>query len=389
MGNNADYIKKLLEPADIRINGGRPWDLRVHNDRFYNRVIRDGSVGLGEAYMDSWWDAEKLDQFFYKLLFAEIDSRARKSPAGIFLYFKSLFSNQQREKKAFEIGRRHYDIGNDLYRAMLDRRMVYTCAYWEHANHLDDAQEAKLELVCRKLDLKPGQKVLDIGCGWGSFAKYAAEKYGAVVTGITVSKEQADLGRKLCQGLPVEIRLQDYRELNETFDHVVSLGMIEHVGYKNYRNYFSIVSKYLSANGVFVLQTIGSNYPVRNTDPWIHKYIFPNSMIPSISQLSEAFQGKMVMEDWQNFSVDYDKTLLAWYKNINRNWEKLKERYPQRFYRMWTYYLLMSAGSFRARKNQLWQIVLSKNGLPEGYRAAEAYRRLIPQKKKRHSFKGY
>ncbi|TVQ01029.1 MAG: cyclopropane fatty acyl phospholipid synthase [Balneolaceae bacterium] len=389
MGKHADYIKELLKPADIQINGDRPWDICVHDDRFYNRVIRYGSLGLGEAYMDGWWDSEKPDQFFYKLLYTEIDSKAGRSPAGVLLYFKSLFSNQQRKNKAFEIGHRHYDIGNDLYRAMLDRRMVYTCAYWEQANNLDQAQEAKLELVCRKLDLKPGQKILDIGCGWGSFAKYAAEKYGVSVVGITVSGQQAELGRKLCIGLPVEIRLQDYRELNETFDHAVSLGMIEHVGYKNYGDYFRIVSDCLRDNGVFLLQTIGNIYSVRYTDPWIDKYIFPNSMIPSISQLSSAFEGRMVMEDWQNLSVDYDKTLMAWVSNINRNWHKLRDRYSDRFYRMWTYYLLMSAGSFRARKNQLWQIVLSKKGLPEGYRASKVYRHFLHQNEMLHSVKGY
>lgn len=380
MGNTADYIKKLLEPADIRINGDRPWDIRVYNERFYHAVIRNGSLGLGEAYMNGWWTSEKPDQFFHKLLNAEIDSKAGANLSIKFLYFKSFLLNQQRKNKAFEIGRRHYDLGNDLYIAMLDRRMVYTCAFWDHTDNLDEAQEAKLELVCQKLDLKPAQKVLDIGCGWGSFAKYAAEKYGACVTGITVSKQQIELGRKLCHGLPVELRLQDYRELNETFDHIVSLGMIEHVGYKNYAEYFRIISKCLSDNGLFVLQTIGSNYPVRNTDPWIHKYIFPNSMIPSISQLSSAFEGSLVMEDWQNMSVDYDKTLMAWHSNFNRNWHRLKDQYGERFFRMWNYYLLMSAGSFRARKNQLWQIVLSKKGLPDGYKASRIYTNLYDEK---------
>jgi cyclopropane-fatty-acyl-phospholipid synthase len=367
MLNRKEYIKQLLEPAGIQINGDRPWDLQVHNEHFYNRVIRHGSAGLGESYMDGWWDAKELDRFFFRLLHAGIGENQSMTPAALLLWFKSIFNNQQKKSRAYTIGEHHYDIGNDLYRIMLDRRMVYTCAWWQDAQSLDEAQEAKLELVCRKLGLKAGQKVLDIGCGWGSFAKYAAEHYGAEVVGITVSQEQVELGRELCRGLPVEIRLQDYRDLNETFDHIVSLGMIEHVGYKNYRTYFKTVRRCLADEGCFVLQTIGGNYPVYSTDPWVQKYIFPNSMVPSMSQLSRASERLMVIEDWHNFGADYDKTLMAWHENVKSGWDTLKARYSERFYRMWTYYLLMSAGSFRARKNQLWQVVFSKDGVRGGH----------------------
>lgn len=364
-----DKIASLLELAHVRLNGNRTWDIQVHDSRLYNRLIRHGSLGLGEAYIDGWWDAEKLDEFFYRILKTDLSKEVMYTPANIFLYLKSLFTNQQRKSKAYEIGEHHYDIGNDLYRVMLDKRMVYTCAFWENASNLDDAQEAKLDLVCQKINLKPGQKVLDIGCGWGSFAKFAAETCGAEVVGITVSKKQVELAREMCQGLPIEIRLQDYRELNETFDHIVSLGMFEHVGSKNYRDFFTVVKRCLSDSGIFLLHTIGSMTSVRNTDPWIHKYIFPNSMLPSVSQIGSAFDGMMVMEDWQNFGPYYDKTLMEWFRNFNDGWELLKKNYSDRFYRMWKYFLMVSAGSFRARKNQLWQIVFSKEGIPEGFHA--------------------
>ncbi|MEX0646500.1 MAG: cyclopropane fatty acyl phospholipid synthase [Balneolaceae bacterium] len=367
MLNSRQYIERLLKQAGIRLNGNRGWDIRVTDQRFYNRVIRSGSVGLGEAYMDGWWECPELDVFFFKIIKTGVNAPLY-TPASLLLFLKSVLVNQQKKNRAYEIGRRHYDIGNDLYRVMLDKRMVYTCAYWQNAENLDQAQEAKLDLVCRKLDLQPGQKVLDIGCGWGSFAKYAAEKYDVNVTGITVSKKQMKLGAELCRGLPVEIRLQDYRDLDETFDHIVSLGMIEHVGRKNYRRYMQLVRSCLSGGGGFLLHTIGSGTSVRSTDPWIHKYIFPNSMIPSLSQLGDAFEGQMVMEDWQNFGVDYDKTLMAWFRNFHNGWDQLKKRYSTKFYRMWKFYLLMSAGSFRARSNQLWQIVLSKDGFREGFK---------------------
>jgi cyclopropane-fatty-acyl-phospholipid synthase len=366
-------VENLLNSADIQINGSRPWDIKVHNEQMYTRIILKGSVGLGESYMDGWWDCDELDTFFNKILKAGLYHSFSYTPSNILLYIKTLLTNLQSKRKAFQIGEHHYDIGNDLYAIMLDERMTYTCGYWQNAEDLNQAQTAKLELVCRKIGLKPGQKILDIGCGWGSFARYAAEVYGAEVVGITVSRKQAELARKLCSGLAVEIRLQDYRDLNEVFDHVVSLGMLEHVGSKNYRKYMQKVQECLSDDGIFLLHTIGSSVSVRKTDPWIEKYIFPNSMLPSIAQLGSAFEGLMVMEDWHNFGPDYDKTLIAWFHNFNRGWNQLKDNYSEHFYRMWKYFLLMSAGSFRSRTNQVWQIVLSKTGLPEGYRRRGIY----------------
>jgi len=361
--------QEILSLADININGDRPWDLQIHNPDFYKRVLAQGSLGLGESYMDGWWDVKQLDQFFDYLLRAEIDRKAVTKKQLLVPYLKATFSNLQNKQKAKVVGEKHYDIGNDLYEAMLDKRMVYTCGYWKDAKNLDEAQEAKLDLVCRKLNLQEGQKILDIGCGWGSFAKYAAEKYKVSVVGITISKEQVGIARERCKGLPVEIRLQDYREVTEKFDHVVSLGMFEHVGYKNYQTYMKKAHQCLNDGGLFLLHSIGGNKSVKMTDRWLDKYIFPNSMLPSIKQIGESIENLFVMEDWHNFGVDYDKTLIAWYENFNKNWLKLKRNYSERFYRMWKYYLLSCAGTFRSRRNQLWQIVLSKNGVFDGYQS--------------------
>jgi len=360
-------IQNLLDAADIKINGTRPWDIQVYNDKLYDRVMRDGSIGLGEAYMDGWWDAEKLDEFFFRVLGADLDKKVKGNWKLIFFVLFNYLFNIQNKKRAFAIGKHHYDLGNDLYVAMLDPRMTYTCGYFKNALGLAEAQEAKLDLVCRKLNLQPGQTVLDIGGGWGSFAKFAAEKYGAKVTVLTVSKEQVALGQKMCADLPVNFLLKDYRDVEGKFDHIVSLGMIEHVGYKNYRTYMKVVERCLSDSGLFLLHTIGGNESVKMTDPWIEKYIFTNSMLPSIKQLGQAFENLFVMEDWQNFSADYDPTLMAWFANFEKHWPELKPNYDDRFYRMWKYYLLSSAASFRSRKNQLWQIVLSKKGVPGGY----------------------
>lgn len=364
-------VKEFLQDADIKINGSRDRDIQVRNEKFYSRVLIQGSLGLGESYMEGWWDCKRLDEFFYRILKARLNKKIMPSLNLILEFLKSSLSNLQEKSRAFIIGKRHYDIGNHLYKKMLDKRMNYSCAYWKDASNLDEAQEAKLDLICRKLKLKEGMKVLDIGCGWGSFAKYAAEKYKTKVVGITVSKEQASLAREMCKGLPVEIRLQDYRDLDEKFDAIASIGMFEHVGYKNYRTYMEVANRCLKEKGLFLLHTIGSNVSVKNTNPWISKYIFPNSMLPSIKQIGKSIEEFFVMEDWHNFGVYYDKTLMAWHKNFNKNWKKIKSaeksKYNERFFRMWNFYLMSSAGSFRAREIQLWQLVLSKNGLEGGY----------------------
>jgi len=362
-------VEEILSLAGVKIGGGNPWDIRVNNDGFYRRVLSQASLGLGESYTNGWWDCERLDEFFHRILRSGIDRKVRDNRRLLFNILLAKVFNMQSARRAFQIGERHYDIGNELFRNMLDKRMVYSCAYWKGAKTLDEAQENKLDLVCRKIGLQPGMKVLDIGCGWGSLARYAAEKYGASVMGITVSREQVELGEKECQGLPVEIRLQDYRDVTEKYDRIVSLGMIEHVGYKNYRTYMEVVDRCLEDEGLFLLQTIAGNTPVTATDPWISKYIFPNSMLPSVSQIGKAIEGLFVMEDWHNFSADYDRTLMAWHGNFERNRDKISSKYDERFFRLWRYYLLSCAGAFRARKNQLWQIVLSKGGVPGGYQS--------------------
>ncbi len=369
MANMKQNVQNILDLADIKLNGDRPWDIKVRNPGFYSGVLAGGSLALGESYMDGWWECDNLDQFFHRILKANLDKKVVNLRQLIWAVLKAKLINRQSRSRAHVVGEKHYDAGNDLYSLMLDKRLTYSCGYWKSAKNLNSAQEAKLDLICKKLGLKKGMSVLDIGCGWGSFAKFAAEKYKVKVVGITVSKEQVKLGREICKGLPVEIKLQDYRSLRGKYDRIVSVGMIEHVGCKNYRKYMKVANRCLKKDGLFLLHTIGGNVSVNGVDPWIDKYIFPNGMLPSVKQLSKASEGLFVMEDWHNFGTDYDKTLMAWHKNFIEDWDKIKDKYNARFFRMWEYYLLCCAGSFRARKNQLWQIVFSKDGLKEGYRS--------------------
>ncbi len=361
-------VEEILAAAGVALDGDRPWDVRVHRPELYGRLLAGGSLALGESYMDGWWDCPALDQLFARLLAARLDRRLRH-PRQLLAGVAARLVNRQRPSVAFEIGRRHYDLGNDLYERMLDRRMIYSCGWWKTADSLDAAQEAKLDLVCRKLGLAPGMRVLDIGCGWGGAAAFAAERYGVEVLGITVSERQVELARERWAGLPVEIRLADYRTLEGRWDRIFSLGMFEHVGVKNYRTFFRTVRRLLPDDGLFLLHTIGGNRSVARTEPWIDRYIFPNSMLPSARQITTAAEGLFVLEDWHTFGADYDRTLMAWHANFTAAWPDLAERYDERFRRMWTYYLLSCAGSFRARKNQLWQLVLSPRGVAGGYRS--------------------
>ncbi len=360
-------VTELLAHAGIVIAGNNPWDLKVNDERVFDRVLKEGPLGLGEAYMEGWWDVERVDEFLYRIQRAPLGQYARRNWRFYLFALPHLLFNFQRRSKAKEVALVHYDRGNDLFKAMLDKRMAYSCGFWKDVSTLQEAQEAKLDLVCRKLSLEPGMKVLDMGCGFGSFAKFAAEKYGVTVVGVTNSEQQATLARKLCEGLSIEIRLQDYRDVSGTYDHIVSIAMFEAVGHNNFRTYMKIVHDHLNDNGLFLLHTIGGNFTRFSGDAWTEKYIFPNGMIPSIKQIGTAIEKLFVMEDWHSFGTDYDKTLMAWFHNFDAAWQDLKGKYGERFYRMWTYYLLSFASSFRARELLLWQIVLSKNGVPGGY----------------------
>lgn len=360
-------IQQIFALADVQINGTRPWDIKVHNDKFYRRVLSQGSLGLGESYMDGWWDSDDLEECIYKIQRADLTSKVKPSWKMYWECTKAYLFNLQDKLGSKKVIKEHYQLGNDLYTEMLDPLMAYSCGYWKEAKNLTEAQEAKLDLICKKLQLKPGMKVLDIGCGWGGFAKFAAERYGVEMVGITLSENQAELAREMCKGLPVEIRIQDYRDVKGSFDRVLEIGMFEHVGSKNYRTFMEVAHRVLKPGGLFMLHTIGRNNSALVTDPWIDKYIFPHGQLPSIAQIGHSIENLFVMEDWHNFGPDYEKTLVAWFANFDKSWEKIKPDYSNRFYRMWKYYLLSCAGSFKARDLQLWQVVLSKGGVEGGY----------------------
>ncbi len=357
-------VRELLETVGVQVDGKRPWDIQVHDPRFYGRVLAGGSLYLGEAYMDGAWDVERIDQFCERLFEGQLEERAKQSLRTIMLAIWWRIMNPQARRRAFKIGKQHYDLGNDLFERMLDPRMVYSCGYWAEASTLAKAQEAKLDLICRKLQLEPGMRLLDIGCGWGSLLQYAAERYGIEGVGVTVSEQQATAAEERCKGLPVRIELSDYRDLTGEFDRIASVGMVEHVGHKNYPTFMRTAYRCIKPGGLFLLHTIGNNRSVSSGDPWIEKYIFPNSMLPSLAQLAEAAESRFFVEDLHSFGPYYDNTLMAWDYNFREHWPEIADRYGERFYRMWRFFLNSCAAAFRTRRIQLWQILLARAPRP-------------------------
>lgn len=353
-----EAVRSLLESAGVEIGGKQPYDIEVHDEGFYRRILQQGSLGFGESYMDGWWDCPSVDSLISRLLQANVDEAVRHNLHFWWQVTRARLFNLQSSRRAYQVAEAHYNLGNDLFTAMLDRNMCYSCGYWKDADDLDQAQVNKLDLLCRKLDLQPGDHVLDIGCGWGSFAHYAATHYGVKVTGVTVSREQQALAQERCKGLPVDIQLLDYRQLTGSFDKIVSIGMFEHVGHKNYLAYFAVAQRVLKDGGLFALHTIGSDRTTSVTDPWIERYIFPNGDIPALGQMVEACEPYFLVDDVQNFGPDYDTTLLAWRDRFEAAWPELSERYDERFRRMWLYYLSVCAGGFRSGQLQLYQLVL-------------------------------
>lgn len=367
-------MRQVLKEAGITINGKRPYDITVHNEQFYKRAIKEGSMGVGESYMEGDWTSKKLDDTFYRVFSARVDEKVKNNfKLAVHVAGGYLFNFQRARRNAYKNAQHHYDIGNDLYEPMLGPTMAYTCAYWDRgAKTLDRAQTDKFDLICEKLGIKKGMKVLDPGCGWGGLSMHIARKYGAEVVCFTPAKEQIAYIKAHSKGLKVTPKLatwQDF-ETKTKFDRVVSIGMMEHVGYKNYRSYIKKMNEFLKDDGMMLLHTIGGNRSTHRTDPWLEKYIFPGSMLPSIRQIATAIEGLFIMEDWHNMSTNYDKTLLSWYDNFKKSYPKLDhKKYDKRFYRMWEFYLLVCAALFRSRTTQLWQIVLSKDGVVGGYKS--------------------
>ena len=316
-------------------------------------VLRDPRMRFPEAYVEGHWEPEN-DDLMPVLEFAMRNSSQLLSRWG--RYLRILRARLGELNTAISARRNishHYDIDTPVYRLFLDREMHYSCAYFPDPDmSLEAAQEAKCALIARKLDLKPGARVLDIGCGWGSNALYLARHFDVHVTGITLSERQLEIARQRAEeaGLAdrVSFRLEDYRDTRGPFDAIVSIGMFEHVGRPQYATFFRCVHDLLAPDGVALVHTIGGSRPPDEGSPWIRKYIFPGGYIPAASEVMPHVEhSELVMTDFEVLRLHYAKTLAHWHQRFQTNRPEIAEIMDDRFCRTWRFYLQASEATFR------------------------------------------
>jgi len=366
-------VRELLLTSNIEVDGDNPQDIQVHDTSVYDRWLRDGSLGIGESYMEGLWSSNALDQTMKQLIdnMDELESRVKKSPSLILYTLKLKFLNLQNKIGAKRVIEKHYNDDVNLFSEMLDSYMQYTCGYWNRgAKDLEVAQRNKMQLIAEKLHLKPGMQILDMGSGFGGLSYFLATEYDVRVTAVTLSENQHEWATCNFAHPNITFILGDYRDImSGEYDRIVSVGLLEHIGIKNYQLFFKKVFSLLKPEGIYLLHTIGSARTTTSTDQWIDKYIFPGGQLPSFKQIVDSIEEPFVIEDWHNFGENYSQTLHAWHHNLKKDWQiKTSSILTDKEFRMWEYYLLSCAGNFEARSSvQLWQIVICKNGVQGGY----------------------
>jgi cyclopropane-fatty-acyl-phospholipid synthase len=353
-------VRRMCRSADVVIDGARPWDLQVVDERFFPTVVRQGSLGFGESYLQGWWYADDVEELVYRLIRTGFDRLSRALPAQLAAFVVAAFTNQQTPTRSTVVADRHYNLGNDLFFGFLGSYRNYSCAYFDDTASLDAAQLRKMDVICRKLSLTGSDHLLDVGGGWGQFAHYAATQYGCRVTSINIADEQLRYAAELCRGLPVEVRKCDYRKLSGTYSKIAVIAMLTHVGPRNYRQFMHIMHRCLDDDGLMLVETLGSRFANRNCEPWINKYIFPGGVIPSLRQIGRAVDGRFLRTDLEEFGRYYVPTLRAWHANLMASWPALSNRYPETTRLMLEYFFLSVAGAFRAERLKYWHLVMAK-----------------------------
>jgi cyclopropane-fatty-acyl-phospholipid synthase len=365
-------VRKLVEVAGVPDTVFN--HLNVSDDSVWYDIITKANLGIAEGYMHGKIDVDPLPLFLSLLNDTSIGTRRKEKFDVLGMVIGAIEAptqmmgwlfNLQTKELSSRVTKQHYDAGNDLYEVMLGPSMSYTCAYWKDAENLDQAQEAKFNLIMRKLELQPGMKVADLGMGWGTAAAYM-HKHGKVnVTGVSLSEKQVEWAQNNLVKDGLRFIWSDYREHCEdpdivgTYDRIYSIGMFEHIGPKNYEPFFKCIKALLKPDGLAVVHTIGEPDFVAASDQFLEKYIFPGAVIPTLPMATKAFEHHFILEDFQNFGHDYSKTLAAWHVNSLKFFRENPNAYSPEFQRMWEYYLKMCEALFELRINQLWHFVLS------------------------------
>lgn len=350
-----------------RSGGGPEVTIKLHDQKFVRRMMLRPGLAVGEGYMDGSYTVEEGTlRGFLEIVVRSSAGREPKGPVGALLRMTAPLRRNDRSRAARNV-RHHYDIDHRLYERFLDKDMQYSCAYWrEGVTSLDEAQRDKREHIAAKLRLEPGMKVLDIGSGWGGMALHLARNYGVLVTGVTLSVDQYQTSIRRAQeaGLSdrVTFKLQDYRQEPGTFDRIVSVGMFEHVGPRNFSEYFRHVDRLLKPDGVALIHTIGRMGPPAPNNAWMNKYIFPGSYIPSLSQLAPVLEKhKLWLTDLEMLRLHYAKTLDAWDERFQARRAEIAAMFDERFCRMWEFYLQLCETAFRERTLVVFQMQIAKH----------------------------
>jgi cyclopropane-fatty-acyl-phospholipid synthase len=353
-----------------RFGAGRPVRLAIHDAAFFRRLATRGKLGFGESYTASEWDTDDLVALFELLLRNADGAAARHAGIRRVLEFRPRLNRRNGLVRSRRNIAYHYDLGNELFALMLDETMTYSCAVFERLEMtLAEAQRAKYERLCRLLKLGPEDHVLEIGCGWGGFARHAAERYGCRVTGLTISREQAALARERTQGLPVEIVEQDYRTVNGTFTKVVSIEMVEAIGADQFGTFFTTIDRVLAPAGRAAVQSIlvpeqrWDRY--RSAPDWIERYVFPGCLIPSLEALTQAAarHSRLGVYGIDEIGEHYAETLRRWRANFHERIADVRALgYDARFERTWDFYLAFCEAAFRTRALRDAQLLLARPG---------------------------
>ena len=376
--NAEKFVRDLFSQVEIEVNGSNPWDPQVHNPAAYNMMVSRGSVGLGETYMHGYWDCEQLDQFFARVTSVDLRKLIPVNFPTVSLAVGAYLKNRQLPKAAWEVGRMHYDLPDEVWEATLDSAMTGSCAYYRNpTDTLEEAQLNKCRMTLDKVGLKSGHSLLDIGVGWAAFSGLAAQEYGAHPIGITVSEGQkAYIHKRYGEAIDVRVNPWQETELREPVDCIVSAEMFEHVGSDNYRSFFEFCRRSIKEDGLMNLHTIVRHTPSKHIDPWMDKYIYPGGCIPTLGQITTAVHGLFHVVDVHDIGGHYPATLRAWMDNFRRNWDSVKSlgsarlgMDPEVFCRMWLYHYMASAGGFMSSRISVHQIVLSPNGVPGRYQS--------------------